>query len=81
MSFDNVKVGKLQGQGLINCLKANGKIRSKPVIAELNGAPTDNNAKLFAQGYNSVLNPIYKNGTLQARARTSRCRTGTTRRR
>ena len=33
-------------------------------MAELNGAPTDNNATLFAQGYNSVLNPLYANGTL-----------------
>ena len=30
---------------------------SKPVVAELNGSPTDNNATLFAQGYNSVLEP------------------------
>ena len=40
-------------------------IRQHPVIAELNGAPTDNNAKLFAQGYNGVLNPLYKNGTFK----------------
>jgi D-xylose transport system substrate-binding protein len=60
VSFDNVAVGKLQGQGLVNCLtdqKAN-----KPVVAELNGSPTDNNATLFAQGYNSVLDPKYKSG-------------------
>jgi len=36
----------------------------KPVVAELNGAPTDNNATLFANGYNSVLDPLYKSGTL-----------------
>ena len=58
-------VGKLQGQGLVKCLKASGEYSKNPVIAELNGSPTDNNATLFAQGYNSVLNPLYKNGTFK----------------
>ena len=61
VSFDNVAVGKLQGQGLVNCLQQGGG-PAKPKIAELNGSPTDNNATLFAQGYNSVLNPLYKAG-------------------
>ena len=60
VSFDNVAVGKLQGQGLVKCLQQNGP--AKPKIAELNGSPTDNNATLFAQGYNSVLNPLFKSG-------------------
>jgi len=63
VSFDNVKVGQLQGQGLINCMNASGLIKKKPVVAELNGSPTDNNAKLFAQGYNGVLKNIYSKGT------------------
>jgi len=65
VSFDNVKVGQLQGNGLVSCLKANGQYSKHPVVAELNGAPTDNNAKLFAQGYNSVLNPLYSKGTFK----------------
>ena len=76
VSFDNVTVGKLQGQGLINCLKASGH-QEKPVIAELNGAPTDNNATLFAQGYNSVLN-LYTNGTLEEGPEPVGARSGTT---
>jgi D-xylose transport system substrate-binding protein len=60
VSFDNVAVGKLQGQGLVDCLNKSGV--SNPRIAELNGSPTDNNATLFAQGYNSVLDPLYKSG-------------------
>src|SRR5207249_7086166 len=36
VSFDNVKVGKLQGKGLVSALKAKGKYGSHPVIAELN---------------------------------------------
>src|SRR4051812_13485260 len=61
VSFDNVKVGELQGQGLVDCLTE--KKYSKPVVAELNGSPTDNNATLFAQGYNSVLDPKYSDGS------------------
>jgi D-xylose transport system substrate-binding protein len=60
VSFDNVAVGKLQGQGLVDCLNDN-KV-SNPRIAELNGSPTDNNATLFKQGYDSVLDPLYKSG-------------------
>lgn len=63
VSFNNVAVGRLQGQGLVAALKANGMYGKKPVVAELNGAPTDNNATLFKQGYDSVLNPLYKSGT------------------
>ncbi|HEV8568643.1 MAG TPA: substrate-binding domain-containing protein [Actinoplanes sp.] len=61
VSFDNVKVGELQGKGLVDCLTA--KKYSKPKVAEVNGSPTDNNATLFAQGYNSVLDPKYADGT------------------
>jgi D-xylose transport system substrate-binding protein len=60
VSFDNVAVGKLQGQGLVDCLN-DAKV-TKPKIAELNGSPTDNNATLFKQGYDSVLDPLYKSG-------------------
>ncbi|MEA2275995.1 MAG: D-xylose transport system substrate-binding protein [Solirubrobacteraceae bacterium] len=60
VSFDNVQVGKLQGQGLVNCLQKDGV--STPNIAELNGSPTDNNATLFKQGYDSVLKPLYSSG-------------------
>ena len=60
VSFDNTEVGKLQGQGLSKCLTGAGA--KNPVIAELNGSPTDNNATLFADGYNSVLDPKYASG-------------------
>ena len=78
VSFDNVKVGKLQGQGLVDCL---ARRAAKPRIAELNGSPDDNNATLFAQGYNSVLDPLYKRRQGQEGRRPVRARTGTTRRR
>lgn len=60
VSFDNVKVGELQGQGLVDCVKA--KNIAAPQIIELNGSPTDNNATQFAQGYNSVLDKQYAAG-------------------
>jgi D-xylose transport system substrate-binding protein len=65
VSFNNVTVGKLQGRGLVNGLKAKGKFGSHPVIAQLNGGITDNNAKLFKQGYDSILNPLFAAGTFK----------------
>jgi D-xylose transport system substrate-binding protein len=65
VSFDNVGVGKLQAKGLIAALKANGSLAKKPTIAELNGGITDNNGHLFKQGYDSILNPLYKRGVIK----------------
>jgi D-xylose transport system substrate-binding protein len=65
VSFDNVRVGKLQGGGLVAALKANGKYSQHPVVSELNGDIKDNNAKLFKQGYDSVIGPLFKNGTFK----------------
>jgi len=60
VSFDNVAVGKLQGEGLVKCLT--DKNVKNPVVAYLNGSPTDNNATLFKQGYDSVLKPKFDSG-------------------
>jgi D-xylose transport system substrate-binding protein len=49
VSFDNVQVGKLMGDGLQKCLTAAGKKTANVVL--INGDPTDNNAALFKQGY------------------------------
>ncbi len=65
VSFQNPVVGKLQAKGLIAALKARGKYSQHPVIAELNGDIKDNNAKLFKQGYDSVLHPLYKSGVFK----------------
>jgi len=69
VSFDNVSVGKLQGEGLVQCMK-DWNVQ-KPTIFELGGSPTDNNATLFEQGYDSVLQPLYdaKSATLVQRIR------------
>ena len=56
VSFDNVAVGTLQGEGLAKCLEAKGKNNAN--IVYLNGSPTDNNATLFKQGYDGVLSKM-----------------------
>jgi D-xylose transport system substrate-binding protein len=57
VSFNNVQVGKLIGQGLVSCVAA-WHVKSPQVIV-MKGASTDNNATLFAQGYNAVLAPEF----------------------
>jgi D-xylose transport system substrate-binding protein len=61
VSFDNVSVGKLIGQGFVDCVTAWNV--AKPQVLEMDGDPTDNNATLFAQGYNSVLDPKFADGS------------------
>ena len=61
VSFDNVYVGGLIGQGEVDCIDA-WKV-DKPNILIMDGDPTDNNAKLFAQGYNAVLQPKFDDGS------------------
>lgn len=67
VSFDNEAVGRLQGEGLVAAVEAAqeaGTIASdEPVrVAVLNGSPTDNNATLFKNGYDSVINPLFESG-------------------
>jgi D-xylose transport system substrate-binding protein len=57
VSFNNVKVGQVMGQGLVTCV-TNWGVKNPQVIV-MKGAPTDNNATLFAQGYDGVLAPYF----------------------
>jgi D-xylose transport system substrate-binding protein len=52
VEFDSPSVGEIQGQALVDKLTADKK---KGSIVMINGAPTDNNAKLFKQGAHSVI--------------------------
>lgn len=52
ISFDNTKVGELQATSLSDKLEEDGN-PTGPIV-KINGAPTDNNAKLFKEGSNSV---------------------------
>ncbi|HET8662748.1 MAG TPA: substrate-binding domain-containing protein [Nocardioides sp.] len=60
VSFDNVKVGELMGEGLQKCLTAEGKNTAN--IIYINGAETDNNASLFKEGYVKALKPKIDSG-------------------
>jgi D-xylose transport system substrate-binding protein len=62
VSFDNVKVGELQGQGMADALK--DKPNGQQII-EIEGAPTDNNATLFYNGQQNILKPLYESGKLK----------------
>ena len=60
LSFDNVKVGELQGEFLTKTVK-------KGNIVVLAGSPTDNNAKLFREGAMKFIKPLVDKGDLQDR--------------
>jgi D-xylose transport system substrate-binding protein len=60
VSFNNVQVGKLIGQGLVSCVSA-WKV-AKPQVVVMHGAATDNNATQFASGYDAVLKPYFSSG-------------------
>jgi len=60
VSFNNVDVGKKIGEGLVNCISAWNV--QNPNILVMRGAATDNNATLFAQGYDGVLQPYFDSG-------------------
>jgi D-xylose transport system substrate-binding protein len=70
VSFNNVNVGKLIGKGFVSCASAwlKGK---EPLFIEMHGAPTDNNATLFTEGYDSVLDPLEKSGKIKQIANTA----------
>ncbi|HTZ07573.1 MAG TPA: substrate-binding domain-containing protein [Acidimicrobiales bacterium] len=61
VSFDNVQVGKLIGQGMVSCI-SDWNVKN-PQLVVMHGAATDNNATLFAQGYMSVLQSYFSKGT------------------
>ena len=59
VSFDNVEVGRTMGVTLEPIINA----QSDPQVAYLNGGPTDNNATLFREGYASVAQPHFDDGS------------------
>jgi D-xylose transport system substrate-binding protein len=60
VSFNNVLVGTLLGDGLVSCVASWGV--KDPQVTVMHGATTDNNATLFAQGYDAVLKPLFSSG-------------------
>jgi D-xylose transport system substrate-binding protein len=61
MSFDNVKVGRLQAQWLVDHFPTPGHGR----IVRVSGSKTDNNAFLFKQGQDEVLKPYIDRGDVK----------------
>jgi D-xylose transport system substrate-binding protein len=69
VSFDNTRVGQLIGTGFVSCVQAWHV--ANPQVVVMHGDVTDNNATLFATGYNSVLNPLFASGKYKLVARTA----------
>ncbi len=63
VSFDNVKVGRLQGEGIVKAVPTGGYII-------LNGSPNDNNSPMFREGYMGVLQPLIDSGEIEVKAET-----------
>lgn len=61
LTFDNVKVGEAQAKYAVERLPKDRPAR----IVRIYGAPTDNNAKMFKQGQDNVLEPLIKAGKIQ----------------
>ena len=61
ISFDNVKVGEKQAQYALDHLPKDRKLR----FVRIFGAKTDNNAFLFKQGQDNVLQPYLEKGQVQ----------------
>jgi D-xylose transport system substrate-binding protein len=60
VTFDGNQVGRVQAKGVLSGLKG----KTKPVVAELWGGPTDTNAFWFKSGNDDILNPLFKSGKL-----------------
>lgn len=58
ISFDNVRVGHMQAQGVVNAAPTGNYYL-------LGGAPTDNNAKLLREGQMEVLKPLVDSGKIK----------------
>ncbi|MFF5207864.1 sugar ABC transporter substrate-binding protein [Streptosporangium sp. NPDC000396] len=53
-SFDNIQVGKMQGEALLDALKEGGEPGRGPIVM-INGSPADPNAGEYKKGAHSVL--------------------------
>jgi D-xylose transport system substrate-binding protein len=61
ITFDNIKVGELQAQFIADRLPAQGSLR----LIRIYGAKTDNNAVLYKQGQDNILNPHIQSGRIE----------------
>ena len=68
VSFDGVAVGKLQGEYITQHYTRYTAQDGTVNLVMVNGSQTDTNALLFSQGVHEVLDPLFKNGTLNLKA-------------
>jgi D-xylose transport system substrate-binding protein len=55
VSFDNEKVGELEGRSIVEGLRAAGKDPGKSIVVYMGGDPADGNAKMFHDGADKVM--------------------------
>jgi D-xylose transport system substrate-binding protein len=55
VSFDNVEVGRLEGQTVLDGLETAGKDPASAVVVYMGGDPTDGNAAMFKEGAVEVM--------------------------
>ena len=65
VSFDNTKVGQLQGQYIADHYQSYVTANGTTNTVMINGAQTDNNALLFAAGAHTALDPLFSSGKLK----------------
>lgn len=65
VSFDNTKVGQLQGQYIVGHYQSYVTGNGTNNTVMINGAQTDNNALLFSKGAHSALDALFTAGTLK----------------
>jgi D-xylose transport system substrate-binding protein len=65
VSFDNTKVGALQGQYIADHYQSFVSSNGTNNTVMINGSQTDNNALLFAKGAHSALDPLFKSAALK----------------
>jgi putative multiple sugar transport system substrate-binding protein len=66
ITFNNFKVGQLQGQGIADGLNLDAATTAAPkYITLFAGSPTDGNAFFFYDGAMSILNPYIQSGVLK----------------
>jgi D-xylose transport system substrate-binding protein len=65
VSFDNTKVGQLQGQYVADHYQSYVSSNGTDNTVMINGSQTDNNALLFSKGAHSALDPLFSSGKLK----------------
>jgi D-xylose transport system substrate-binding protein len=55
VSFDNERIGEMQGQAIVDALKAEGKDPATSIVVYMGGDPTDGNAAMYRSGADKIM--------------------------